>query len=283
MSLINFYNNNSNFLNFRFFNYNLQSNFYKEIKKTNLIFNKDSNLSSRNEWNGKRFGNIPKEILGEQNQIKKMNWPDLEYSFTLLNKQILFKKINNIEEESNRISEIFKNSSDETIGNIDDDWVLNPKLIIKKLKFEELKYYGIYINNLLSGCILLQRKEGSQILVWHFGVIEPNSRKLGLWKHFGKYLDQITKLSNAHIAEGHAYTTHPYSQILLEKNGFKPYGFYPGSQFNGGSDGKFYRSSVICYFKMYGDALKYTLPNKNLILTESASLVVNSLENIWKK
>ncbi len=97
----------------------------------------------------------------------------------------------------------------------------------------------------------------------------------------GEYLDAVTEMSDAQIGFFWVATTHKYSQISVEKAGYKPMGFFIGGEFMGGSDNRYYRQNVIYYGKLYGDGKKHLQKCETMELTDKAVKLVETVKELW--
>jgi hypothetical protein len=87
------------------------------------------------------------------------------------------------------------------------------------------------------------------------------------------YMDKVIELSGAQYGMAWMVTTHVLSQRMAEKAGWKPVEVFPGGEFMGGSDGKYYRHSSVWYVKLYGDGLQHLQAREDLLLTPMAERV----------
>ena len=72
-----------------------------------------------------------------------------------------------------------------------------------------------------------------------------------------------------------------YSQLAVEKAGYRPMGFFIGGEFMGGSDNRYYRQNVIYYGKLYGNGKKYLQRYEMMELTEKAEKLVKTVKELW--
>ena len=94
----------------------------------------------------------------------------------------------------------------------------------------------------------------------------------------GVFMDGMIAKSGAQYGEGWMATTHDLSQRMIEKvPGWRPVGFFHGSELLGGSDGKYYRQSVVWYSKLFGDAERFTQSPEDMVLTKAAKEVAKSV------
>jgi ribosomal protein S2 len=97
----------------------------------------------------------------------------------------------------------------------------------------------------------------------------------------GEYLDLVTEMSGAQMGFFFVVTKQKYSQMTVEKAGYRPMGFFVGGEFLGGSDNRYYRQNVIYYGKLYGDGKKHLQKCGTLELTEKAEKLVKTVEELW--
>jgi hypothetical protein len=64
---------------------------------------------------------------------------------------------------------------------------------------------------------------------------------------------------------------------MAEKAGWKPVGVFPGGEFMGGSDSRYYRHTAVWYVKIYGDAQKHVQAREDMFLTPQADRVANAV------
>lgn len=229
----------------------------------------------------KRFGNINEKILGKIKEVKDISWPYLVKEYEVRGNILKYQLVNDIEDIAERVSEIFRNSVDEMVGNSEYEWHHDPHEIIKKVWTGDWNIYGCYFQGKLISVSSMHIIRGQRAIQWVWGVVDPVYRGMGVWHHMGEFYDMIVEKSDAQMGFFWVVTTHKYSQMMAEKAGFRPMGFFVGGEFMGGSDDRFYRQNVVYYGKLYGEGKKYLQNCDAMELTENARKLVNVVEGLW--
>ncbi len=237
-------------------------------------------LEQKKKWIKTRFGNVNENILGKINETKKIVWPDLSEEFIVKNRVLKYKMVS-VPKYAKRIAEIYKNAIDEMVGNSEYEWHHNPEEIINRFNTGDWNFYGCFHEDKLIGIESMYIIRGQRTMQWVWGCVDPEFRGYGVWQNIGKFNDKLVEMSNAQMGIIWAATTHSYSQMTAESAGYKPIGCFVGSEFLGGSDGKYYRQNVIWYSKLYNEGLKYMQNWDDMKLTESASKLVEVTKELW--
>ncbi len=239
-------------------------------------------LEQRKQWIRKRFGNIDNTLLGKIEDTKDIIWPDLVTECEIRGNKLKFQMIKDIEKSAKRIAEIYRNGLDEIVGNSEYEWHLVPDEIIKKVRTGDWNFYGCYFNGILvlAESFHIIRGQRAIQLVW--AVVDPIYRGKGTWQPWHEYLDSLIEMSGAQTGFCFVVTTHRYSQIALEKIGYRPMGFFIGGEFMGGSDGNYYRQNVIYYGKLFGEGKKHIQKFDTMELTEKAEKLANTVKELWE-
>lgn len=151
--------------------------------------------------------------------------------------------VKDIEKSAERIAEIYRNGIDEMVGNSEYEWHHDSEEIIKKAKTGDWNFYGCYLDRELISVVSLHIIRGQRAIQWVWGAVDPVYRGKGVWQQMGVYLDLVTALSGAQMGFCWVATTHKYSQLSVEKAGYKPMGLFVGGEFMGGSSR---REGIFC-------------------------------------
>lgn len=238
-------------------------------------------LEQRTQWVKTRFGNIDENILGQTKDVKDVTWPDITKEYEVKGNILKFQMIENVERSAERIAEIYRNSIDEMIGNSEYEWHHNPEEIVTKIRTGDWNFYGCYSQDKLISVVSMHIIRGQRAMQWVWGAVDPVYRGKGVWQKMSEYLDLITEMSGVQMGFLWVATTHKYSQLAVEKAGYRPMGCFMGGEFMGGSDNRYYRQNVIYYGKLYGDGEKYLQKRETMHLTEQAEKVVNVVKDLW--
>lgn len=243
-----------------------------------------SSLTERKLWSKKRFGEVPEDILGSSKELKPMVWPKLVETYPLKSGQTAnMRMLENIEDYAPRVAEIYQKAIDEMVGNTDYEWHHDPKQIVEKVRAgDTYRIYGYFLDKELIGVGSLCMLKGQRAIQWVWGAVDPDYRGAGMWKPVAEYNDKLIASSGAQMGLLWVATTHPFSQMSVEAVGYRPWGIFPGGEFLGGSDEKWYRQTVVWYAKPYGESAKNFLPWDKLKLTKSAQLLANQVQGLWK-
>lgn len=234
----------------------------------------------RKKWVRKRFGNIPEEILGKIDEIEEITWPWLNMDYERKEGKFSWRSIGNIKNSAERIAEIYRNAIDEMAGNEEYEWHHDPEEIIKRVQSGDYNIYGCYWRGELILVVSAHIIQGQRAIHWIWGAVDPAYRGLGVWHELGLVIDAITERSGAQFGFFWVATTHNYSQQTAERAGFKPIGCFVGGEFMGGSDGRYYRQTVVYYAKLYGE--KHLQKWDDMKLTEMAKKAVDPIKEIWE-
>ena len=264
----------------------LHHDHFHEDYKTPVLHNWNPEIPVREKqkWTRSRFGHLEHTGLGKLKDVpeSQVQWPeDFTETFRSCQNHVLTYKMCNVEEEAERIAEIYQKGIDEIHGNSDYEWHHNPALIIENVKSGNYSIWGTYDdsdNGKLIAVNSVEKMPGQRGLHWIWGAVDPECRGRGVWENLGLYMDKMIEKSGAQYAAAWVATTHDLSQRMLEKvPGWKPVGFYPGGEFLGGTDGHYYRQNVVWYSKLYGDAAQCTQSVDDMVLTDAAKRVVKAV------
>nr|QNO48521.1 hypothetical protein IMNOINEI_00021 [Methanosarcinales archaeon ANME-2c ERB4] len=211
----------------------------------------------RKQWIGTRFGNIDEKILGQTKEVRDISWLDLVKEYEVKRNKLKYQMVRDIEKSAERIAEIYRNGIDELVGNSEYEWHHNPEEIIDNVRTGDWNIYGCYFGGKLVSVVSMHIIRGQRATQWVWGAVDPVYRGIGVWHHSGEYLDLVTEMSGAQMGFFFVVTTHKYSQMTVEKAGYRLMGCFVGGEFMGGSDNHYYRQNVIYYSKLYGDGKKY--------------------------
>ncbi len=239
-------------------------------------------FGQRKKWIKQRFGNINEKILGKIEETKEISWPNPVRECEVKGNKLRWQMVENIENSAKRIAEMYINGIDELAGNSEYEWHHIHEEIIKKVKTGDWNFYGCYFDDKLISAVSLHIIRGQRAIQWIWGVVDPIYRGKGVWQKMAEYLDLVTKESGAQMGFFFVVTTHKYSQMSVERTGYRPMGLFIGGEFMGGSDGHYYRQNVIYYGKLYGDGKKYLQDCDTMELTENAGRLVNTIKELWK-
>ena len=235
----------------------------------------------RTQWIKRRFGNIDEKILGQIKDVKEISWPNIVKVYEVNGNMIKWQMVKDIEKSAERIAEIYRNSIDELIGNREYEWLHKPQEIINKVRTGDWNFYGAYLEGKLVAVMSMHIIKGQRTLHWVWGAVDPPYRGKGIWHRNAEYFDLVTEKSGAQMGYFFVVTTHKYSQLAVEKAGYRPMGFFIGGEFMGGSDNRYYRQNVIYYGKLYGNGKKYLQRYEMMELTEKAEKLVKTVKELW--
>lgn len=235
----------------------------------------------RKQWIRKRFGQIDDKILGQINDIEEISWPDIVKECTIKGNRLKWHMVD-VEKSANSIAEIYRNGLDELVGNSEYEWHHDPEEILNKVRTGDWNFYGCTYEGELISAVSMHIIRGQRGIQWVWGVVDPIYRGKGVWPLMAEYLDLVTKMSGAQMGFFFVVTTHKYSQMSVEKAGYKPMGCFIGGEFMGGSDNRYYRQNVIYYGKLYGKGKKHLQKCESMELTERAEKLVNCVKELWQ-
>jgi GNAT superfamily N-acetyltransferase len=243
-------------------------------------------VEQRKRWDGVRFGRLEKTQLGDLSSCvreEEMGWPDYVRTFVSKKGHTLLYKGVDTEREVERVAEIYRRGVDEMIGNSLYDWHLDAKAIAERVRTGEFAIWGTYEDGQLIAVNSTEFIRGQRAVHWIWGAVDPAHRGKGVWENIGLYIDKVIELSRAQYGMVWMVTTHVLSQRMVEKAGWKPVGVFPGGEFMGGSDGRFYRHTAVWYAKVYGDAQKHLQARQDMLLTPQAERVANAVldDKVW--
>lgn len=238
-------------------------------------------FEKRKEWVNKRFGNIDENILGKIEETKGITWPDVVKVYDAKGQLLKYQMVRDIEESAERVADIFRNSADEMIGNSEFEWHHNPGKIIEMYRTGDWNFYGCYFEEKLISVSSMHIIRGQRAIQWIYGCVDPAYRGMGVWHYMGEYFDMIVYMSGAQMGFFSVVTSHKYSQMTAEKAGFRPMGCFVGGSFYGGSDGRYFRQSMIYYGKLYDDSKKHLQKWETMELTEKAEKLVKTVKELW--
>jgi|LGVF01.1.fsa_nt_gb hypothetical protein len=237
----------------------------------------------RKQWIRTRFGDMDEKILGQIKEVRDISWPDLVKEYEIKGHTLKWQMVRDIEKSAERIAEIYRNGIDEMVGNSEYEWHHNPEEIIDKVRTGDWNIYGCYCEGKLVSVLSAHIIRGQRAIRWIWGAVDPVYRGISVWHHLGEYLDLVTEMSGAQMGFFFVVTTHKYSQMTVEKAGYRPMGLFVGGEFMGGSDNRYYRQNVVYYCKLYGDGKKYLQKCDTMVLTEKAEKLVKVVKELWTK
>ncbi|NOR48459.1 MAG: hypothetical protein GQ533_10530 [Methanosarcinaceae archaeon] len=238
-------------------------------------------FEERKKWIRTRFGNIDETILGQIDKVEGLSWPDIIKEYDVRGNKFKYQMVRNIEGSAERIAEIYINGLDEMVGNINYEWLFNPEEIINNVRKGDWNFYGCYFEGKLIAVVSMEIIQGQRAMHWFWGCVDPIFRCMGVWHHFGEYLDEVTEKSGAQLGFLGAVTSHKYSQMMVEKAGYKPIGLFVGHDFLGGSNGRYYRQNLVYYSKLYGESVLHLQKWESMELTESARKLAKTINELW--
>lgn len=233
-------------------------------------------LEQKKRWDAQRFGHLDHTRLGDLATCvaeKEMRWPDYTATFVSKKGYTLLYKAADVEREAERIADIYRRAVDEINGNSLYEWHHRPDEIRARVRSGDFSIWGTYERGALIGVNSAEFIRGQRAGHWIWGAVDPPHRGKGVWENIGVYMDKVIELSGAQYGMVWMVTTHVLSQRMAEKAGWKPVGVFPGGEFMGGSDGKYYRHSSVWYVKLYGDGLQHLQAREDLLLTPMAERV----------
>ena len=244
-------------------------------------------LEERKKWIKTRFGGIDERVLGRITDVKEISWPELIEEYTVRDeKRLLFKLAGEeIEDLAERIAEIYRNGIDEMSGNSEYDWHHSPAAIIERCRGGDWNfivcYYGDQI--IMAGSLNIIRGHRTVQLVW--ACVDPVFRGIETLKPAAQFADMVIEGSGAQVGSVSAVTHHPYTQMAVEAVGYKPVGCCVGGSFYGGSDGKYYRPTVIWYLKHYRDTPDHVQPWEGMKLWDQGKgkKLAEFVQQLWEE
>jgi RimJ/RimL family protein N-acetyltransferase len=244
------------------------------------------NVEQKKKWDGVRFGRLEQTQLGDLSSCvgeEEMAWPDYVRTFVSKKGYTLLYKGVDTEREVERVAEIYRRGVDEMIGNSLYDWHLDSKRIAERVRTGEFAIWGTYEDGQLIAVNSTEFVRGQRAVHWIWGAVDPAHRGKGVWENIGLYIDRVIELSGAQYGMVWMVTTHALSQRMAEKAGWKPVGVFPGGEFMGGSDGRYYRHTAVWYAKVYGDAQRHVQARQDMLLTPQAERVAEAVlgEQAW--
>ena len=229
-------------------------------------------INERQNLKGKRFGNIPKEILTPLNSLPKIYFPNLHQVHQVKGNDLAYKRINNYEEMAERIAEIYRNGIDEQAGIPHYEFHHDPKQIVERCNTGDWAFYGIFKEETLISVLSMFINRGMHYLQWVWGAVDPEYRGNGVWKHLGHFADKVCELSGATYGRVWAATFHDLTLRTCESTGYSANSVE--LELLGGSDGLCYFQPVVFYMKTYKQ--EHILKKKDLVLTKEARAMIDS-------
>lgn len=239
-------------------------------------------VETKKAWNGSRFGLLAHTQLGDVSNISEdtLKWPSdfTETYETCKGRTLQYRMLNaSSPDEVARAAEIYRSAIDEMHGNSFYEWHHHPEMIQERcLSGDYALWATLDLGQVgqrpppdppiiaVNSTAMIR---GQRAVDWIWGAVEPQHRGKGVWQHLGVFMDRVFERSGVQFAMVWMATTHDLSQRMGEAAGFRPMGIFPSSEFLAGSDGKYYRQSVVWYGKLYGDAKKYTQDPADMHLT----------------
>lgn len=241
-----------------------------------------SHLDHRREWIRQRFGDLKGTVLGRRADVVPMTWPDLEQRFETEAGVVVYRKLS-IESCAERVAEIFQLGADEMVGNPEISWHQDPDGLIEHVAGGDWGLYGVYLDGALVGAESLHMIRGDASIEWVWGCVDPKYRGQGLIRRVGAYNDELVARSGAQLGLVWVVTTHPYTQMAAEQAGYAPMGCLVGKRLYGGSDGLYYRHTLILYGKLYGGAERHLQSWESMRLTPKAASLVEVVRGLWEE
>lgn len=216
---------------------------------------------------GKRFSHDNLTgILGDVSEVQEVQFPDIEREFSPKGSILIYKMVKD-SRGYERAAEIYRKSISEMCGT-ENEWHHDPEKIKEMVKTNDWGFYGCYDEGEMIAVESMYVNRGQRSMQWVWGAVHPDHRGKGVWVHIGEYNDELVEKSGALFGRVWVVTTHNKSQMTAEKVGYIPMGI--DFQWLGGPDGKWYYQPVLWYGKLYGTALKHSLPSDRMVLTENA-------------
>lgn len=240
-------------------------------------------FESRHTWIRRRFGDLDEGILGNLADVGEIVWPDIVREYEVEGSLLTYRLISDIERSAERVAEIFRNGADEMVGNSEIDWHHHPETIIERVGSGDWNFYGCYAGEELIAAESMHAVRGDAMMEWVWGCVDPVHRGQGAMRNMGAFNDLVVGLSGAQIGAVWVVTTHPYSQMVAEQAGYVPMGCFIGKRLYGGSDGRYYRSTLILYAKLYGPGSEHLQSWESMRLTDKAAEVVGLIRGLWEE
>ncbi len=235
-------------------------------------------LEQRKEWIGKRFGAVDERVLGAFSELPTIVWPQLERTYERGGKRLRYCRISPISSWAERVAQIYRSAIDEMVGNDEYAWHHHADQIVEREATGDWAFYGVFVDGHLIGVESMHIIRGQRTLQWVWGCVDPLYRRLGAWEFIGSFNDELVEKSGAEMGLVWVATTHKFSQLTAESAGYFPVGCFVGGEFLGGSDGRYYRQSVIWYAKHYHHGPERIPPYESMVLTDRARRLV---ETVW--
>lgn len=240
-------------------------------------------LKQRSSWIGRRFGAIDEKTLGSLGEVGVIAWPDIVREYRVGGDVMTYRLIEDIERSAERIAEIFRNGADEMVGNSDIEWHQHPGRIVEMVATGDWNFYGCYLEGELIMAESMRILRGDAMMEWVWGCTDPRHRGKGAMRNVGAYNDLVVAASGAQLGSVWVVTSHPYSQMAAEQAGYSPMGCFIGKRLYGGSDGRYYRHTLILYAKLYGVANERLQGWDDMHLTDRAARVVGVVRGLWEE
>lgn len=252
----------------------------RKIEKSHEESRQPFDLEQKKKWDGVRFGQLDHTRLGHLSHCvreEEMTWPDYVQTFVSEKGHTLRYMPVHVNEEAERVAEVYRRGVDEMRGNSLYDWHLDASKIVDRVRTGDFAIWGTYDDGLLIAVNSTEFVRGQRAVHWISGAVDPAHRGKGVWENIGLYMDKVIELSRAQYGMVWMVTSHVLSQRMVEKAGWKPVGVFPGGEFMGGSDGRYYRHTVVWYVKVYGDAAKHVQSREDMLLTPMAKRVARAV------
>ncbi|MBI5443165.1 MAG: hypothetical protein HY900_18355 [Deltaproteobacteria bacterium] len=240
-------------------------------------------LEHRRTWVRRRFGELGDTALGRREDLALIVWPELERSYEVRGSTFTYRRLTDIEARAERVAEIFRRGADEMVGNPEIEWHQDPRGLVERTRTGEWGLYGIFLGNELIGAESLHLIRGDAAIEWVWACVDPPYRGRGAVRRAGEFNDLVVAQSGAELGLVWVVTTHRYTQMAAEQAGYVPMGCLVGKRLYGGSDGRYYRHTLILYGKLYGEGKTHLQSWESMTLTPQASRLVEVVRGMWKE
>ncbi len=216
----------------------------------------------------------------------QISWPKIKMDdqMKVKNCSLRYMSAKDVDE----VIELWKNVYPEVYGSthqfvFDPKWYQNGKLLFAEnwQKEAKEKQYAIIVmenqvDNRLIGVLLMTKWDQNLQIELTMGGFHSDYREKNMFYPFFISILDLIKTSEVELITVFAETWHHKSQELMDHNGFKIWGIFPGNMIRWTGDQKCYRACEVHYYKFVNGGEKYASQFDEWHLSERS-------EKLWRK
>jgi RimJ/RimL family protein N-acetyltransferase len=236
----------------------------------------------------------PYKEMGKSCQLKDMadfqiHWPELTAASRLTNRDLILRYMSG--KDIDQVVALWKHVYPEAFGSahqfiFDPQWYEDHVLLHENWQADagEKKYAVILFENLeerqLMGILLMTKSDQNLQVELTLGGLHPAfRRKKAFFPLFREILDAVST-TEVELITAFAETWHTKTQELMDHNGFKIWGVFPGSMVRWSHDQKCYRACEVHYYKFVNRGERYATRPAEWALSEKSKKLWQVLEEL---